>query len=89
MNRLKVMQWGDIDSNALLAVEESLTGGGRVVIGNITPVNTGFGDRMHVPVQPSEALDIGGFLELTGEQAADLHEKLGKVLSETTEKGKP
>lgn len=82
MERVRVRQWSEIDPNTRLTIEKSEFGEGRIVLGTIAPVNTGFGDRLHVPVELSEAADIGGFVELTREQAIDAYERLGRVLAE-------
>jgi len=74
---------GDIDRNARLAVDKSMTPGCHIVIGGFGPVKTGFGERLTVPLTDLQAdEDPGLFAELTYEQALDLNAKLAAKLSE-------
>ena len=78
---------GDIDENARIQVEESMTPGSAIVLGGFGPVKTGFGTRLHTAlneVQMEE--DPGVFVELTYEQALDLNAKLAAKLSELAPK---
>lgn len=83
MSKIRALRWSDVDSKAMLGVEESMTPGSRFVIGGITPVKTGFGVRLHVPATDEQMEeDPGSFLELTYEQAVDLNAKLAVKLAE-------
>lgn len=91
IKRLALLRLNEVDEQATrLTVEPGLTGDGRIVIGCLNPVRSGFGDRMLVPVSNElfdARRDVGAFLELTREQALDLHAKLGRELYGTDREG--
>lgn len=70
------------DRKARLEVAKSLSGHGYVIIDGFNPAETGYGDRMCFPVteEMKEEADVGCFMELTRDQAIDLHVKLANVL---------
>lgn len=81
MSEIRRLGWADVDTDATLVVEKSLSGGGKVVVGGFGPVDNGFNGRMTVPLTESQhEEDPGLFAELTYQQALDLNAKLAAVL---------
>jgi hypothetical protein len=77
------------DREARLRVEKSILGHGHIVIDGFNPAETGYGDRMCLPVTDKmrEELDVGCFMELTRDQAIDLHVKLANALFAEDQEG--
>lgn len=87
---IRSLALSQIDKDARLHVENSLTEGMAATIGGFAPVRTGFGLRLHTPLSEAqmddETQDPGSFLELTFEQALDLSTKLVTLLAERAAK---
>lgn len=85
MSEIHAIGLSEVDTEARLVVEKSMTDGYAVALLGFGPVKTGFGLRLHVPLgteQMEEADDPGSFLELTYGQALDLNAKLAARLAE-------
>ena len=69
---------------------KGLLGGGRVVIDGVNPADTGYGDRLCIPIteEMKEKDRLGCFMELTREQAVDLHVKLTNALFAEDQEGR-
>lgn len=79
-----------IDSSARVHATKSLSQGMEIAICGFGPVETGFGTRLNVPLsegQIESSGDPGSFLELTREQALDLHVKLANALFAEDQEG--
>jgi hypothetical protein len=70
------------DRKARLGVSRSFLDRNAIRIDGFNPAETGFGDQMCVPLTEEMKVghDLGCFLELTRDQAIDLHVKLTNVL---------
>lgn len=83
MSDIRELTWSDVDTDAVLQVDDSLTSGKSIVVGGFGPVRTGFGQRLTVPLTDEQMRDDpGSFVELTYEQALDLSAKLATKLAE-------
>lgn len=83
MSDIRELTWSDVDTDATLKVDDSLTSGKSIVVGGFGLVRTGFGQRLTVPLTDEQMDDDpGSFIELTYEQALDLSAKLATKLAE-------
>ncbi len=81
LNRVKILERDEVVRAALLWVEQSIAGNGNIVVGDFTPLRTGFQDRLNVPMQTAlRDVGTGAFLELTREQAIGLRDALSAAL---------
>lgn len=87
---IRSLTLSQIDKDARLGVESSLTDGMAATISGFAPVKTGFGLRLHAPLSEAqmddETRDPGCFLELTFEQAMSLNAELATLLAKQAEK---
>jgi hypothetical protein len=88
----------EIDRDARLVVEESLSGDGRLILGPFAPIaHAALGDRLHVPATQAQtekapAEENAGtdcVLELTFAQAMRLSDSLANVLGQMNQAGRP
>lgn len=83
MSEFRELTWSDVDRDATLMVDRSMTDGYSIVVGRFGPVKTGFGQRLTVPLTEEQSeQDPGLFIELSYEQALDLNAKLAARLIE-------
>lgn len=69
----------DVDPTFLPLVEDSLTGGGRVIVGPIIRVRSDL--HLYVPVDPDKG-HRDGILELSDAQMRHLHKRFGEIIKE-------
>ena len=50
MSDIRELTWSDVDTDATLKVDDSLTSGKSIVVGGFGPVRTGFGQHLTVPL---------------------------------------
>lgn len=86
MKEIRTLTPAEVDENARLRAERSLSQDGKLVIGGFTSMESGFGKRLVVPLSEAqmedETRDPGYFLELTFAQGLDLATKLIELLDE-------